>query len=391
LTKTGDLAASVISAVRRVIPGSVPAALHEPEFRGREWDYVKSCLDDGWVSSAGPFVGKFESDIARVMGRTNAIACVNGTAALQMALTVVGVSPGDEVLVPALTFVATINSVYHCGAIPHFVDCDDTSFGICPEALARYLADVAGAGSGEGCINRRTGRPIRAMVPVHIFGHPARMPELGALAKAYGLGVVEDATEALGSRSDDRPVGRHGDFAVLSFNGNKIVTTGGGGALVTDNVRFAQRARHITTTAKQPHRWAFLHDEVGYNFRMPNINAALGCAQIERLDDFVTRKRCLAASYEQAFEDVPQVSFFRERPGTTSNYWLNAILLKSGFEQSRDDLLDRLNDAGLQSRPAWNLMHTLPFNRNCPRAELPVSEWIFARLINLPSSPRLAD
>ena len=388
---SNDLSSRVIAAVRRVVPAGEEAALHEPEFRGREWDYVKSCLDEGWVSSAGSFVTRFEDEIAKVTGRRFGLACVNGTAALHLALMLAEVRQGDEVLVPALTFVATANAVHHCGATPHFVDCEYLTLGMCPDALAAYLGQVATRGSDGVCINKKTGRPIRAMVPVHIFGHPARMPELCALAGRYGLAVVEDATESLGSTSDGRPVGRHGLIGVLSFNGNKIVTTGGGGALVMDDAELAGRARHVGTTAKLPHAWAFLHDEVGYNYRLPNINAALGCAQLERLPDFVARKRRLAKAYEQAFEEVPEVKCFRERPGTASNYWLNAIVLAPEYAASRDALLEELNKDGLHCRPAWQPMHLLPFQRDCPRAPLPQTEDIVARLINLPSSARLGD
>lgn len=385
-----DLSAEILAAVRKVISGDTKAALHEPEFRGREWDYVKSCLDEGWVSTAGEFVGRFERDLAKVSGRGHAVACVNGTAALHASLILVGVEPDDEVLVPAFTFAATANAVHHCNAIPHFVDCEESTLGLCPVALARHLAEIATMRNGD-CVNIRTGRRIRAMIPVHIFGHPARMPEICEVAERYGIRVIEDSTEALGSFADGKPVGQHGTFGVLSFNGNKVVTTGGGGAITTDDDALAERARHLTTTAKLPHRWAFVHDEVGYNYRLPNINAALGCAQLERLADFVARKRRLAKAYEKAFAEVAGVRAFRERPGTSSNYWLNAILLEPGQEHWRDRVLTQLNDAGLQARPAWTPMHHLPFQTACPRADLPVTESIFARLINLPSSPKLAD
>jgi perosamine synthetase len=385
------LSSRVIAAVRQVVPAGENAALHEPEFRGHEWDYVKSCIDEGWVSSVGSFVGRFEGELVKATGRKFGFACVNGTAALHLALMLMGVRHGDEVLVPALTFVATANAVHHCGAIPHFVDCEHVTLGMCPDALAAYLEKVAARGDDGVCINKQTSRPIRAMVPVHIFGHPARMPELCALAERYGVAVIEDATEALGSTCDGRPVGHHGAIGVLSFNGNKIVTTGGGGALIMDDAELAQRARHIGTTAKVQHARAFLHDEVGYNYRLPNINAALGCAQLERLPDFVARKRLLAQAYEQAFAEIPELKFFRERPGTASNYWLNAIVLVPGSEASRDILLERLNESGLHCRPTWQPMHLLPFQRDCPRAPLPETEDIAARLINLPSSAKLAD
>lgn len=385
-----SISSRIVAAVRQVVPDGQAAALHEPEFRGREWDYVKSCIDDGWVSSAGTFVERFERELAKVSARKHAIACVNGTAALHLALLMGGIGPGDEVLVPALTFVATANSIHHCGAVPHFVDCEEDTLGLSPAALERHLASIAVLKDGR-CTNRATGRTIKAVVPVHIYGHPVRMREICDIAERYGLLVIEDATEAIGSLCGGKPVGGDGQLSVLSFNGNKIVTTGGGGAVLTDDPALAARAKHVSSTAKLPHRWAFMHDEVGYNYRMPNINAALGCAQIERLGSFVARKRALAAVYDAAFRDVRGVRFFRERAGTESNYWLNAILLDYPDMSLRDEVLAALNDCGLQSRPAWTPMHLIPFNAGCPRGELPVTESIHARLINLPSSPRLAD
>lgn len=385
----GDLATDILTAVRRVV--SAPqAALHEPEFRGREWDYVKSCLDDGWVSSGGAFVDRFERELAAALDIGFAVACANGTSALQVALEIAGVLPGDEVLVPSLTFAATSNAAQHCRAVPHFVDCDEGSLGIDPQALRKHLSRIATYKDGQ-TTNRETRRPMKAIVPVHIFGHAARMDEICSVATEYGLAVIEDATEALGSRANGRPVGSHGVMSVLSFNGNKIVTTGGGGAILSNDSEIARRARHLTTTAKLPHRWAFIHDEPGYNYRLPNINAALGCAQLERLPDFVARKRRLAQSYAEVFREINDVTFFAERSGTQSNYWLNAILLRRGLEFQRDGILERLNDAGLQSRPAWTPMHQLSYQTGFPRAELPVTESVFSRLINLPSSPRLAD
>lgn len=379
----------IVAAVRSVVPHGA-AALHEPEFRGNERAYVTSCIDDNWVSTAGPFVTRFEDDLARVSGRAAAVACVNGTAALHAALLCVGVGPGDEVLVPSLTFVATANAVHHAGAVPHFVDCEEDSLGISPQALETHLFEKAVMGDGV-CRNRDTGRRIAALVPVHVFGHPARMDTLCAIAGRYGLTVVEDATEALGSLDGGLPVGGHGVVSVLSFNGNKIITTGGGGAILTDDRELAARARHLTTTAKVPHRWAFVHDEVGYNYRLPNLNAALGCAQLERLADFVARKRRLAEAYEAAFAGVTGAQFLRERPGTSANYWLQAILLQRGLEHMRNPVLEALNAEGLQCRPAWEAMHLLPYHRDCPIAPMSMTDSICARLINIPSSPRLAD
>jgi perosamine synthetase len=342
------------------------------------------------VSSGGAFVDRFERDLAAALDVKFAVACSNGTAALQVALQLAGISAGDEVLVPALTFAATSNAVQHCGAVPHFVDCDEDSLGIDPDALEAHLRRIVTRKNGE-TINRESGRAIKAIVPVHIFGHPARMTEICGVAARYSLAVVEDATEALGSRANGRPVGADGVMSVMSFNGNKIVTTGGGGAILSNDPDIARRARHVTTTAKLPHRWAFIHDEAGYNYRLPNLNAALGCAQLEQLPDFVARKRRLAQAYAAAFRELSDVTFFAERPGTESNYWLNAILLRPGLAFQRDHILERLNEAGLQSRPAWTPMHLLSYQSHFPRADVQTTESVFSRLINLPSSPRLAD
>jgi perosamine synthetase len=381
----------VVDAVRQVVGHNRSVALHEPEFRGNEWEYVKSCIDEGWVSSVGSFVSRFESELAHRLGRKHAIACVNGTAALHIALKVAGVRPGDEVIVPSLTFVATVNAIYHCSGIPHFVDSDYESLGLCPKVLQERLETISAKDRTGNLINAQTGRRIAAIVPVHIFGHPVRIEEISQIAAQYGIPLIEDATEALGTTIGGSPVGRHGTASVLSFNGNKVVTTGGGGAVLTDDDAFSVQVRHLTTTAKRPHRWEFQHDQVAYNYRMPNINAALGCAQLERLDDFVERKRILTERYQRAFSNVQGIRLHTERDGTRSNYWLQALILESDLESYRDPLLTALNDAGLQSRPAWHPMHLLPFNADCPRTDLSVTEAISRRLINIPSSPSLVN
>jgi perosamine synthetase len=365
-----------------------PVALHEPRFAGREWDYVKRCLDTGWVSSAGAYVTAFEQALAQASGAQHAIAVANGTAALHVALMLSGVEPGDEVLVPALTFVATANAVSYCGAIPHFVDSDDVSLGVDPDRLAAYLRRITRR-EGGSIINKTTGRRIAALVPMHAFGHPVRLDELLSVAQEFGLAVVEDATESLGSTYKGKPTGALAQIGTFSFNGNKIITTGGGGAVVTNDAELARRARHITTTAKQPHRWEFNHDEVGYNYRLPNINAALGLAQLEQLPGFVTAKRAVALAYKQALDGVPGLTFFAEQPHTQSNYWLNTVLLDAPDRALRDALLAATNDAGYQTRPIWTCMHRLPMYASCPRDALPVAEALEDRIINLPSSVKL--
>lgn len=385
-----DPSQALLAVLRSAIGEAAPRVpLHEPEFAGNEWAYVKECIDTGWVSSVGKFVDRFELQLAELTGARHAVAVVNGTAALHMALLLAGVRAGDEVLVPALSFVGTANAVAHAGAIPHFVDSASSSLGLDPAALREHLHRVAERSTGA-CRHRATGRRIAAVVPVHVFGHAAGLEGLLAVCREWGLPVVEDAAESLGSTWQGRHTGTFGELGVLSFNGNKVVTTGGGGAILTNDAALAQRAKHLTTTAKQPHRWAFVHDEVGYNYRMPNLNAALGCAQLEQLPGFLARKRALAARYRAALEGSPHFDFVDEPDGCASNFWLAALRLRSADPARRDALLEAANDAGYQCRPVWTLLNRLPMYAQAPRAPLPVAEAIESSLINLPSSPRLA-
>ncbi|QPF82972.1 LegC family aminotransferase [Bradyrhizobium genosp. L] len=366
-----------------------PVELHEPRLGAREREFVLDCIDTNWVSSAGQYVNRFEQMVAQATGARHAVAIVNGTAALHAALLLEGVEPNDEVLLPAITFVATANAVSHAGAIPHFVDSTWDTLGIDPVALEKHLAAIAAQRDG-GWVNRETGRRLRALVPVHIFGHPADMAALNAIAAKYGLVVVEDATESLGSTWNGQGCGTFGHSAVLSFNGNKIVTTGGGGMILTDDDQHARHARHFTSTAKRSHAWAFDHDEVAYNYRLPNINAALGCGQMERLPAMVAAKRELAERYLAAFSAFPWARIFREPDGAQSNYWLNTLVLDGDHAAERDRLLSALHGHGIRARPLWTPMHMLPMYRDCPRAPLGVAEDMFTRCINLPSSPFLA-
>jgi perosamine synthetase len=379
-------AMAIVAGIEKVLGTRMrPVPLHEPRFAGREWDYVKSCLDSGWVSSAGSFVDRFEMELASLCQTRAAVATVNGTAALHVGLHLVGVRPGDEVIMPSLTFVATANAVTYCGAVPHFVDADPVHLGLNPEALAKQLQRIARP-QADLCINRETGRPIRAIVPVHVFGHPCDMDAIVGIAGQFGISVVEDATESLGSLYHGKPSGGLSRVGVLSFNGNKIITTGGGGAIVTNDDDLARRARHLTTTAKLPHPWAFLHDEIGWNYRLPNLNAALGLAQIEQIAEFVAAKRALARRYADVFSGVRGVTFVMEPPGTVSNYWLNALLLDDSSGVARDETLAAAHAAGLLTRPVWMPMHKLEMFRECPRGPLTATESIAQRLINLPSS-----
>ena len=379
-----------IAALRQALPeGTACAPLHQPRFAGKEWDYVKECLDSTFVSSVGGFVTRFEQQMAAAAGTAHAVAVINGTAALHVALLLAGVGPGDEVLAPALTFVATANAIHYCGALPHFVDSDPVTLGLDPERLAEHLGATAERRDGK-TVNRRSGRRIGAVVPMHTFGHPVEMEPLLALAEEWGLPVIEDATESLGSRYKGKPTGCWSRLAAFSFNGNKIITTGGGGAITTDDEGLARAAKHLTTTAKLAHPWAFVHDRVGFNYRMPNLNAALGCAQLEQLPDFLAAKRALAERYRRALADVPGVDFVGEPPHARSNYWLNALLLEEEHAGERDRLLRRCNEEGLACRPAWTLMHHLPMYRDCPRMDLSAAESIERRLVNLPSGAGLA-
>lgn len=380
-----------VAALRSALPEKYARApLHQPVFAGNEWDYVKECLDSTVVSSIGGFVARFERQMAELAGTRYAVAVVNGTAALHVALLLAGVRPGEEVLAPTLTFVATANAISYCGAIPHFVDSSVVTLGIDPDRLRQYLRDIAERRGGD-VVNRRTGRIIRALVPMHTFGHPVDMEPVLEVAKEWGLFVIEDATESLGSRYKGKPTGGWSQLAAFSFNGNKIVTTGGGGAITTDDQALAEKAKHLTTTAKLPHPWAFVHDAVGFNYRMPNLNAALGCAQLEQIHAFLASKRKLAERYRRALAAAPGVSFVAEPPFARSNYWLNALLLDEQHADAREQLLERCNAAGLCCRPAWTLMHHLPIYRDCPRMELPVAESIARRLVNLPSGAGLAE
>ena len=381
----------VLAAVRSTLQASEGGvSLHEPEFRGQEWAYLKDCLDTGWVSSVGAYVDRIERDLESITGSAHAVATSNGTAALDICLRLAGVRAGDEVLVPALTFVATANAVAYQGATPHFVDSEATTLGVDPVRLDAYLHETARI-DGDICVNTRTGAPIRVLMVMHVFGHPCDLDGLAEVAARWKLALVEDAAEGLGSHWNGRHVGNVGLVSALSFNGNKIVTTGGGGAILTNNRELGRRAKHLTTTARVPHKWSFVHDEVGWNYRMPNLNAALGCAQLERLPDMLARKAVLAQRYEAAFRGVYGARLLTARPGAEVNHWLNALILDRPDMAMRDALLEALNNAGFMARPLWTLMHRLPMYSACPRDALPVAEALEASVINLPSSAKLAD
>lgn len=384
-----DIAVQFVAALRSVL-GNRSAALHEPSFAGNEWRYLKDCLDSTFVSSVGQYVDNFESDLAAYTGAKHAVAVVNGTAALHVALKLGGVQTNDEVLVPALTFVATANAVTYCGAVPHFVDSDLISFGVDARKLRSYLDFIIEKRSGL-CINKVSGRVIRALVPMHTFGHPVNLDELLAISKDFNIALIEDSAESLGSYYQGKHTGTFGLMGVLSFNGNKTITTGGGGAILTNDAELAKRAKHLTTTAKSAHAWKYFHDEIGYNYRMPNVNAALGCAQLEQLPNLLAAKRQLTSKYLKAFSTISWASLMLEPPGCKSNYWLQTVVLKSEFADVLDTILAATNQAGYMTRPVWDLMHELPAYAACPRMDLSEAQSIARRLINIPSSSNLAD
>lgn len=362
--------------------------MHEPSFSGNEWIYVKECIDSTFVSSVGKFVDRFEADLAAFTGAGHAIAVVNGTAALHIALNLAGVQAGEEVLMPALTFVATANAVAYCGATPHFVDSESRTLGVDAGKLRDYLAGNTEQHSGR-CVNRATGRVIRALVPMHTFGHPVDLDGLLSVARDFGLVLVEDAAESLGSYYNGRHTGCFGLLGTLSFNGNKTITTGGGGAILTNDVDLARHAKHLTTTAKLPHAWEYRHDEIGYNYRLPNLNAALGCAQLEALPRMLSQKRDIFRRYQNAFAAVAGLRLFAEPEKCQSNYWLQTLVLDTGCEDQRDAVLRVTNQAGVMTRPVWGLMHELAPFVSCPRADLSSAQSLSRRLINIPSSPGL--
>ena len=377
----------VVAALQEVV-GVGPIQLHTPTFNGNEAKYIQECIESTFVSSVGQFVDRFEDDLASYTGSKFAIAVVNGTSALHIALQLAGVGGNDEVLIPALTFIATANAVTYCGAIPHFVDSESTSLGIDAVQLREYLSTHTEELSGQ-CINRVSQRVIRAIVPMHTFGHPSNIVALLAVAADFNLAVVEDAAESLGSFYNDGHTGTFGLLGTLSFNGNKTITTGGGGAILTNDEALARRAKHLTTTAKVSHAWEFVHDEIGYNYRMPNINAALGCAQLEQLPEMLLAKRNLFKSYEKVFSSIPEIELLCEPKGAKSNYWLQTLILNSSQAHLRDEILEATNSVGLMTRPAWTLLGDLKPYVNCPSMELATARDLVRRIINIPSSAHL--
>jgi len=358
-------------------------ALHEPRFTGNEKKYVMEAIESTFVSSVGQFVTRFEEMMCSITGAPYAVATMNGTSALHVALRLVGVERDDEVIVPPLSFVATANAVLYCGATPLFIDVDRTTLGLSPQSVVEFLKEHAQIQTKGSCLNKLTGRRISACVPVHVFGHPCRVDEIAEVCAGYGIPVVEDAAESIGSLFHRRHTGTFGVMGVFSFNGNKTVTSGAGGAIITADPLLAARAKHITTTAKVPHPYEYVHDEMGYNYRMPNLNAALACAQLEQLDRFIACKRNLAKRYAAFFEEQG-IEFVTEPRFARSNYWLNAIILQD--RATRDQYVEYTNQCGVMTRPAWRLLNTLPMFQGCQTDGLAQARWLEERIANIPSS-----
>lgn len=362
----------------------VPLAV--PVFIGNEKKYLNECIDTTFVSSVGKFVDRFEDDIAKYTGCKRAVVVVSGTNALHMSLMLAGVERDDEVLTQALTFIATCNALSYIGAHPVFIDVDRDTMGLSPVAVREWLTKNAEMKDGQ-CYNKRTGRRVRACVPMHTFGHPVHLDELVEVLNEYNIPLVEDAAESIGSLYKGKHTGTFGKVGALSFNGNKTITTGGGGMMLFNDEELGAFAKHITTQAKIPHRWEFRHDHIGYNYRMPNINAALGCAQLEHIEEYVASKRETAKAYEEFFKDIPDIEFFVEPKDTRSNYWLNVVILKD--KEAQQSFLQYTNDNGVMTRPIWELMNRLPMFEKCENDGLKNTIWFADRVVNIPSSVRL--
>ncbi len=360
--------------------------LHAPLFIGNEKKYLNECIDTTFVSSVGKFVDRFEEEMAAYTGAKKAVVCVSGTNALHMAMMLVGVERDDEVLTQALTFIATCNAVSYIGAHPVFIDVDMETLGLSPKAVKAWLEKNAELKNG-GCYNKKTGRRVKACIPMHTFGHPVKIDELVQICNEWHLELVEDAAESIGSLYKGQHTGTFGKVGAISFNGNKTITTGGGGMLLFQDEELGKLAKHLTTQAKVPHRWAFVHDHIGYNYRMPNINAALGCAQLENLDRYVENKRETAQIYADFFKNIPDITFFTEPENCRSNYWLNVVMLKG--KAAQQEFLEYTNDHGVMTRPVWELMNRLEMFKQCETDGLKNTEWLADRIVNIPSSVRL--
>jgi len=382
IAKISNQYESVVNFIKSTYKTDSFIPLHEPRFSGNEKKYLNECIDSTFVSSVGKFVDRFEEDISKYTGAKYAIATSNGTSALHVSLLISGVENGHEVITQPLTFVATCNAISYCSATPVFVDVDKDTMGMSPVALENFLNENAVVERHQ-CVNKFTRKIIKACVPMHTFGHPCRIDEIQRVCKQWNIALVEDSAESLGSFYNGKHTGTFGDLGVISFNGNKIITSGGGGCILTNNEDLANKAKHITTTAKEPHKWEYTHDLVGYNYRMPNLNAALIVAQLEQLNSFLENKRVLAESYKKFFNDT-DIQFVSEPSNSKSNYWLNSIILNN--KTQRDLFLGETNSHGVMTRPIWTLMNKLPMFKNSQCGDLTNSEWLEDRVVNIPSS-----
>lgn len=376
----------VTDFVHQLFGSEETVPLHAPLFIGNEKKYLNECIDTTFVSSVGKFVDRFEEKMAAYTGAKKAVVCVSGTNALHMAMMLVGVERDDEVLTQALTFIATCNAISYIGAHPVFIDVDMETLGLSPKAVKAWL-DKNAELKNDVCYNKKTGRRVKACIPMHTFGHPVKIDELVQICNEWHLELVEDAAESIGSLYKGQHTGTFGKVGAISFNGNKTITTGGGGMLLFQDEELGKLAKHLTTQAKVPHRWAFVHDHIGYNYRMPNINAALGCAQLENLDRYVENKRETAQIYADFFKNIPNITFFTEPENCRSNYWLNVVLLKD--KAAQQNFLEYTNDHGVMTRPVWELMTRLEMFKQCETDGLKNTEWLADRIVNIPSSVRL--
>jgi aminotransferase in exopolysaccharide biosynthesis len=382
-----NIANDVLTAIR-AITSKTSLSLSEPVFQGKEAFYLNECIESTFVSSVGKFVDEFERKLEEYTGAKHAISLVNGTSALHIALKVLGISSDDEVLVPALSFIASANAVAYCNGTSHFIDSEEDTLGVDVDKLAEYLKFSTEQRSGF-CINKKTNKAIKAIIPVHTFGHPVRIDSLIDLANKHNIKVIEDAAESIGSFYKGQHTGTFGLMGTLSFNGNKTITTGGGGALLTNDTSLAKLVKHLTTTAKKTHRWEFIHDEIGFNYRMPNINAALGCGQLECISQKIQSKRKLFERYRSEFNSLTDLILFNEPVNCKSNFWLQTIILKKDNIQLRDKILQVTNDASISTRPAWQTINSQKSFQNCPSMDLSCAESLYKRIINIPSSPNI--
>ena len=375
----------IVAFIRKLYGTEKFIPLHAPSFGGNEKKYLNECVDTTFVSSVGKFVDRFEEMISDYTGAKKAVVCVNGTNALHLSMMLVGVERGDEVITQALTFIATCNAISYIGAHPVFIDVDRDTMGLSSVAMNEWLYENTEI-KNKQCYNKYTGRRVKACLPMHTFGHPVHLDELVEVCNRYHLELVEDAAESLGSFYKGKHTGTFGKIGAISFNGNKTITTGGGGMLLFQDEELGKYAKHLTTQAKVPHQWEFVHDHIGYNYRMPNINAALGCAQMEQLDEMLKNKRETAEKYKAFFDNNSEVEFFTEPENCQSNYWLNAIILNNKEEQQA--FLQHTNDNGVMTRPIWELMSRLPMFKDCQTDGLVNTQWFADRVVNIPSSVR---